>query len=422
LTQQQGLTLARRLRILLTEGSSLSARQTLYALGRLGHVLEVCDPNPPFCLARFSRFVRACHRCPSFAADPAAYLDFLLRQIQRQRYDVLLPTHDQVFLIARFAERFRGRVGLAVPAFAALVRLQSKAAFMKLLDEMKLPHPPTRIIHSRQELEQVSGFSVYIKLPYSTAGRGVWRVEGPLEMHRLAEKLDQGGLLDGQTEILVQQPAPGVLCVVQSVFSRGRFLAGHCYRARALGVGGSASARVSINDPVVLEHVALIGASLGWHGALMLDYLHDVGAGPAYIDANPRIGETMNATLGGVNLCEKLVQVSLDESAAAGRPPREGIRTHAATMSLLARAMEGATRRQLLVELFKVWSGEGPYAASQDELTRPAEDLLSLIPAGYLVLRLLIRPDVARAIVARAVNNYALNEGTVRALLASGAA
>jgi hypothetical protein len=61
--------------------------------------------------------------------------------------------------------------------------------------------------------------------------------------------------------------------VVQCVFRCGRLVAGHCYQARALGVGGSASARESAAHPHVLEQMAALGAYLNWHGALTLDYL-----------------------------------------------------------------------------------------------------------------------------------------------------
>ena len=39
-----------------------------------------------------------------------------LARLDAGRYDVLFPTHEQVYLLARVADRFRGRVGLAVPA------------------------------------------------------------------------------------------------------------------------------------------------------------------------------------------------------------------------------------------------------------------------------------------------------------------
>jgi hypothetical protein len=259
----------------------------------------------------------------------------------------------------------------------------------------------------------------YFKLPYATAGCGVWHIKNRVELRQISDHLEQAGHLDGGGEVLVQQPAPGGLCVVQAVFDHGRLVGAHCYQARALGVGGSARARVSVAHPLVVDHVARLGERLGWHGPLMLDYLYAPEAGrPAYIDANPRIGETLNATLSGLNLCALLVQISLGRSPAAPPSPRLGVRTHAVTMSLLAEAQAGASRGWLLAELCRDWSGKGLFADSQDELTRPRDDLLSLLPAAYLTLRLLVQPRAATALVASTVNNYALSQEGVRQIFA----
>src|SRR5437868_10623342 len=123
--RRSGLRLRRGVRVLLTEGSSLSARQTLYALSYAGAHIDVCDPAPHSCLARYSRLVGNCYRCPSFTADPLGYLEFLKEHTRAQAYDVLFPVHDQVYLLARCRHLFKGTVGLAVPQFAALERLQS---------------------------------------------------------------------------------------------------------------------------------------------------------------------------------------------------------------------------------------------------------------------------------------------------------
>ena len=60
----------KQLHVLVTEGSSTSAREAITILGLSGHRVEVCDPSP-YCLARFSRFVRKFHRCPGLRTDPA---------------------------------------------------------------------------------------------------------------------------------------------------------------------------------------------------------------------------------------------------------------------------------------------------------------------------------------------------------------
>jgi predicted ATP-grasp superfamily ATP-dependent carboligase len=402
--------LPRRLKILLTEGSSLSARHTLYALGGR-YLIDVCDPRPWLCLARFSRFVRKCHRCPPFAADPLGYKQFLLDRLRQEHYDVLLPTHDQVYLCSKFRQEFAPQVAMAVPEFAVLQRLQSKSAFANLFHELNLPQPETRKVSDARELKACAHPS-FVKLPFGTAGSGVWHVETQSDLDALADRLQSAGI----TEVVVQQPAPGTLCVAQAVFQQGRLLAAHTYQARAMGVGGSARARISVSHPIVLDHLRILGTQLNWHGALMLDYLFDSANGPMYIEANPRIGETVNALLSGLNLCELLVQVALDRPIPHLPPAEVGTRTHSVLMGLLALAQQECERRELLAELWRAGTGQGIYAASQDEVNRVGHDFPSLIPALFLTMQLLFRPRSAQKIVAGAVQNYALTEKTWKAL------
>ena len=64
-------------RILLSEGSSLSSREAITALGLGGHRVELVSSNP-LCLGRFSRFVRRVHQAPASGADPDGYLAAVL--------------------------------------------------------------------------------------------------------------------------------------------------------------------------------------------------------------------------------------------------------------------------------------------------------------------------------------------------------
>ena len=345
------------MRVLLSEGSSLSARQMILALGPTGASIEICDPNP-ICLGRFSRYVRAWHRCPPWNVDPVGYLRFLASRLETEHYDVLIAVHDQAFLLARFRADLGRRVGLALPDFASLKRVQSKAEFIRVLDELGLPYPPTVLVRTRRELEAAGTPPCYIKLAHSTAGCGVWRVGSQNEVAAVADRLEAAGLLDGRREVLVQQPAAGVLRMIEAVYQHGRLVGAHCSEARAQGVGGSAWARESVLDPPVLQHLASFGTHLDWHGGLCVDYLHDPRTGqPSYIDANPRPGETFNAILSGVNLAECLVKVSLGQEVPSLPPPRPGVRTHTIFMHLMALASDGASRRRLWAEL---GSASGP--------------------------------------------------------------
>src|SRR5947209_17398183 len=123
---------AKPLRVLLSEGSSTSAREAVTILGLSGHHVEVCDPSP-WGLARYSRFVRKFHRCPGLRTDPAGFLAFVEGLIARGRFDVLLPTHEQGLLFAKVRERLEGRIAVAPPSFESYCAAPSKAGFSRLL-------------------------------------------------------------------------------------------------------------------------------------------------------------------------------------------------------------------------------------------------------------------------------------------------
>jgi len=173
-------------------------------------------------------------------------------------------------------------------------------------------------------------------------------------------------------------------------------------------------ARVSATHRDVQSHLQTLGQHLDWHGAVFLDYFYDADQGPQYIEANPRIGETVNATLSGVNLCEQLIRVSAGEPVEPLPLGRTGVRSHSGFMILMAAAKEGATRRDLIRESWACLTNKGLYRSSEDELTRPRQDWLSLLPATATTLQLLVHPGRAKRLVNKAVENYSLPDAMVR--------
>jgi len=397
---------SRKLRILFTEGASLSARQTLYPLGGR-YEIDVMDPDP-LCQCRFSSFVRRFIRSPSFAKQPAEFLRFLVRLVHEKRYDVVLPTHEQTYLLSRFRDVLEPHMNLAVPPFESLERLQNKAAFSRLLSDLDLPQPRTEFARNRDGLFRSREYPFYLKLPHSTGGRGVFFIKSANELDHLVDTT-LSKLFDSDVEVLVQQPARGVLATAQAVLNNGQLVGVHTFEARRLGVGGMSTARVSADHAIVRENVAKIGAHLNWHGAFFIDYFYDAATAlPQYIEANPRVGEPVNAMLSGVNLPELLVEISLGQSPQPAAAGRAGVRTHNLLMVLMSAAHEGKNRAALVRELRDGIAGRGLYENSEEELIRPRDDQLSRLPRFWITLQLLAYPKIARRIVAKTIENYAL--------------
>src|SRR5262245_7181659 len=148
-------------RVLLTEGSSCTARTVLYALAG-DHKIDILDPSS-ICQGRFSRFVHRWIRSPRCSSDPSAFIEFLTDHLEREHYDVVFPTHEEIFAIARAQDRIGRLAGLAVSSFAAIDCLISKANFSRLLVELDIPQPETTIVSTAAGLAGPWEFPVYIK-------------------------------------------------------------------------------------------------------------------------------------------------------------------------------------------------------------------------------------------------------------------
>ncbi len=403
-------------RVLLTEGSSLSAREAISALGARGHRLDLCDPDPR-CLGRLSRFVRRVHRCPASGADPAAYVAFVAALLATGDYDVLLPVHEQAYLLAHAARALPPGVGVALAPAASFDCVQGKVAFVRTLARLGLPQPASRVATSRAELAELAGAAgalpCFVKEAYGTASDGVFRVDSRAALDRAAARLEaRGAFADG---VVVQRPARGALERAQGVFRAGALVGWHAYRQLAEGVNGGDVLKEGVLRAPVREHLAALGRALDWHGALSLDYFYDDADGAiAYVDANPRLVEPMNALYSGVDLTDLLVRVSLGEPVRGLRQGRPGVRTRLGLMGLLARAAREGSRPSVVREALAGMLGRGAYRGSREELTPPGTDLASAAAYAYVFGRLLAAPAAWRRIAGRSVASYALTPEAAR--------
>jgi predicted ATP-grasp superfamily ATP-dependent carboligase len=379
------------LRVLLSEGSSTSAREAITVLGLAGHLVEVCDPSP-VCLGRFSRFVNKFHRCPGLRDDPAGYLRFVEKLLAERPFDVLLPIHEQGFVFARVKQRLETRVGLASPVFESYRTAHSKAGFSRLLDELRLPQPATRIATSPSELRAAIRFPCVVKISIGTASRGIWFVRDEAALTMALQDLDAK---DAFGEVLVQDLVAGATEKAQAVFLHGKLLGFHAYRQIAVGAGGGEAIKQSVRRPKLRADVATIGERLGWHGALSVDIILPEEGSHLFIDCNPRLVEPMSAYLAGLDLVDLLLRISCGETPSASPESREDVRTHLAMQVLLGSAARGGTRREIFRECIRVAARRRSYADSVEELTPVRRDCISAVPLAMTALALLANPKLA---------------------------
>jgi len=215
---------------LFSEGSSLTSTRISECVGTGSHHIEVVDPNP-LCVCRFSRWTKRVHRCPRASSDPLGYLETINRLLAAGSFDVLLPTHEQAWLLAAGRTQLAPDAPIAIASPEAFSRVQSKIEFARLLGELNLPQPRWRLAERAEELADWPT-PFYLKAPFSTPGRGVRRVTRPTDAQKAFEPLL--AIADGGP-LMVQSAADGEYAQVQALFDRERLVAEHTSHSNSRG-------------------------------------------------------------------------------------------------------------------------------------------------------------------------------------------
>jgi len=397
------------MKVLFTEGSSLTAREFLSMLGPAGHWIEVLDPSPA-CICRFSRWTRKVHPCPPANADPYGYLKTVNRVLQRGAFDVLLPTHEQAWLLAAAGERLRSRTGIAIAGPASFTRVQSKIAFAQLLDEIGLPQPPWARMDSVENLAARQP-PFYLKTPYSTAGSGVRLVSSAGDALPAFRELVQAA---GGPPLMWQAVAGGDYAQVQALFDHGRLVACHTSMQTAVGIGPSAAGRMSVDHPLAREDIAKVGQHLAWHGGLTLDYLFR-GSERLYIECNPRTVEPANAAASGVDLPGLQLALSRGAHPPEAPPGVGGIRTHSALAILLGTGAYVGTRKAILLRIAEILLRRKTFKGSHEGLT-VLKDFPSIVPLLAVAVQALISPRSVLRLSRTAIGRYTVTRKAIEDL------
>ncbi len=407
---------AQKPKILLSEGSSLSSREAITALGLAGHRVELMSSDP-MCLGRFSRFVSRVHRAPASGADPDGYLAAVIEVVKTSGIGALLPVHEQAYLFASAPGKLPPGLGVALADFEAFEQVQSKAGLAELLARLNVPQPKTEVMLSADEFAATRPYPFFVKSAFGTASTGVWRVRDAHQRDAVLTQLQQhDAFAEG---LLVQAAVTGSLERTQSVFDRGRLVASHIYRQVVEGPGGGDVLKISVVSTPVREIVERIGQALNWHGALSFDYIREDATGtPHFIDANPRLVEPMNAWLSGVDLPGALLRVSLGETPPEHAPGREGVLTRLGLMGLLDAARQRDRRRDVVREIALLAGSTGRYHGSREELVPLLTDPWCVVPLGVVIARLLRNPGAAARFSNTTVAAYSLTPQAIHRLRA----
>ena len=140
-------------RVLLTGGRAAAALELARLLRGAGWRVVVAESlrcNP----SRWSRAVARSYVVPWPNRDPGAYIDALLRVVRRERIDLLIPTCEEIFYVAKARDRLAPHCRVFTENIGTLRRLHSKWLFVQTALGHGLPVPPTSLLTSPDAARQ----------------------------------------------------------------------------------------------------------------------------------------------------------------------------------------------------------------------------------------------------------------------------
>ena len=90
------------------------------------------------------RYVKHNYVYPQPEAEPERFVDFLLKLVERENYDLILPVRDKTTeIISQYKDRFLDRTNLLIADYNIIQKFMDKGETIKLARDAKVSIPNT---------------------------------------------------------------------------------------------------------------------------------------------------------------------------------------------------------------------------------------------------------------------------------------
>jgi predicted ATP-grasp superfamily ATP-dependent carboligase len=323
--------------VLIMDGSQRSALAMTRSLGRRGARVWIGEEHGRS-LAAASRYCVREIVYPSPYRDPDAFERFLLRFVERETVDVVLPASDvTTHAVARNADALRPFTATPAPPFESFEVVTDKWCLLNRAVEQNIPVPETRLVEGKGRLAEHLGrieFPVVVKPTRSRIRINDGWTSGVAQYAANEAELLR---IYGQTSYLASAPSliqerivgPGlgvfVLC------DRGKVVATFAHtRMREMPPTGGVSVlcESAACDPQLQEQAIGLLEPLRWHGVAMLEYKLDLRRRQAVLmEVNGRFwGSLQLAIDAGVDFPYLACRLALGQPLELPVPYRIGMR------------------------------------------------------------------------------------------------
>jgi hypothetical protein len=209
-----------------------------------------------------------------------AYLVALLRLIEDERVDLVLPLSEETMHVAHLSGRLPAQTRLYAPAVGKLLALHDKARFPALAQSHGLAVPDTALIETPLAQVIADTRDFVVKPIFSCSGRAVSLHPSGTSLIAIAANLTEPAV--------VQVQVKGKQYSTFAIAHDGKLLVNVIYQG-AVMTGSVAVAFERVEVPAIQEWVETFVARQGHSGFISFDFFVDEAGIAWAIECNPRV-------------------------------------------------------------------------------------------------------------------------------------
>jgi predicted ATP-grasp superfamily ATP-dependent carboligase len=232
--------------------------------------------------------------------DP--FIQDLLRAVEKTRPRMLLPSHDETEIIAKYRQDFPSSLLIPLTDYDSIVAANDKARMHEYAGKIGIEVPKSYAFSSVSELRgQLSPSDPYVvKLRRGNSAKGVFYAEGAEGAARLAETTIAKFNLGAGSLPIVQDRVYGEGWGVSCLYWHGKRIASFTHKRlrEKIATGGTSTLREGRDNPIIEAAAHRLLDSLAWHGLVMVEFKYDPNSGKYwFIETNPRLWGSMHLAI-----------------------------------------------------------------------------------------------------------------------------
>jgi predicted ATP-grasp superfamily ATP-dependent carboligase len=240
-------------------------------------------------MCSMSKYSQSSFQYPSPFVYPEKFIDKLLEIIEKYKPKVLMPCHEESFVIAKYRDRFPKDLIIPIAEYDVLMKAHDKISANEIAMLADIPIPKIYDVHTMQDLEQQKEsfqYPVVIKLSNSNASKGVFYANSYKELKEIFQNN-----LNELNKLYIQEYAQGSGYGASFIYKGGKMISGFVHKRliEKTHTGGVSTKRISVKNDKILNYGKSILDYLKWTGPAMVEFKYDEEKDQAwFIEINAR--------------------------------------------------------------------------------------------------------------------------------------